>query len=214
MNPVRCSSRRGAARPSSFDVIAKTHQGLDSLLGHDGSSPTGALRRKATPRHRAPVIESSSIRRGAFVSVLIQRGTLRVGRRARRGVTGAVRASTTSSGNKVTARTPARRSRCGLRRRPEAGAIVRVVENERAAHASRGGGDQPVRPRRRSKLGRSPSRTFFKLAAGTVRSSARRQGRVAGSMEALEDEIAKLPQQEDRSQHHPPRRRRDQSSPT
>src|SRR6202021_2949395 len=123
--------------------------------------------------------------RGPVVSILIQRGTLQVGDALVAGASfGRVRAMHNFIGARVKMAEPGEPVEVlGFDGVPEAGEFVRVVENEALARRS----------------GRKVSlEDVFKLAQeGTVKElSLVIKADVAGSLEAIEDEIAKLPQDE------------------
>jgi translation initiation factor IF-2 len=186
------------------DVSAKTHQGLDSLLDMiQVVTDLEELKANSATEASGTVIESKlDPGRGPVVSVLIQRGTLRVGDALVAGAHfGRVRAMHDFVGNKVKRATPGEPvEMLGFDGVPEAGELVRVVENERRARQLAGERANRLKTEmlaRRS--GRKVSlEDVFKLAQeGTVKElSLVVKADVAGSLEAIEDEIAKLPQQE------------------
>ena len=141
--------------------------------------------------------------RGPVVSVLIQRGTLRVGDALVAGAQLRPRArdAATSSARDVKRATPGQPVEVlGFDGVPEAGEIVRVVENERRARQL--AGERANRLKTEALARRSGRKVsledVFKLAQeGTVKELGLVvKADVAGSLEAIEDEIAKLPQQE------------------
>ncbi len=186
------------------DVSAKTHQGLDSLLDTiQVVTDLEELKANSNADASGTVIESKlDPGRGPVVTVLIQRGTLRVGDALVAGAHfGRVRAMHDFVGNKVKRATPGEPvEMLGFDGVPEAGEIVRVVENERRARAL--AGERANRLKTEALARRSGRKVsledVFKLAQeGTVKElSLVVKADVAGSLEALEDEIAKLPQQE------------------
>ncbi|HEX4482886.1 MAG TPA: translation initiation factor IF-2 [Solirubrobacteraceae bacterium] len=186
------------------DVSAKTHEGLDSLLDTiQVVTDLEELKANSATEASGTVIESKlDPGRGPVVSVLIQRGTLRVGDALVAGAHfGRVRAMHDFVGNKVKRATPGEPvEMLGFDGVPEAGELVRVVENERRARQLAGERANRLKTEmlaRRS--GRKVSlEDVFKLAQeGTVKElSLVVKADVAGSLEAIEDEIAKLPQQE------------------
>ncbi len=97
---------------------------------------------------------------------------------------------------------------------PEAGEYVRVVENERRARQLAGERANRLKTEalaRRSGRKMSLEDVFRLAQEGQVKElSLVVKGDVAGSLEAIEDEIAKLPAGRGLGQHHPPRRRRHQ----
>ena len=136
------------------------------------------------------------------MSVLIQRGTLRVGDALVAGAHfGRVRAMHDFTGARVKAPTPGQPVEVlGFDGVPEAGELVRVVENERRARQL--AGERANRLKTEALARRSGRKVsledVFKLAQeGAVKElSLVVKADVAGSLEAIEDEIAKLPQDE------------------
>ncbi|HTA36294.1 MAG TPA: translation initiation factor IF-2, partial [Solirubrobacteraceae bacterium] len=208
---VRTEMTQHGLQPSEWggetefvDVSAKTHQGLDSLLDTiQVVTDLEELKANSATEASGTVIESKlDPGRGPVVSVLIQRGTLRVGDALVAGAHfGRVRAMHDFVGNKVKRATPGEPvEMLGFDGVPEAGELVRVVENERRARQLAGERANRLKTEmlaRRS--GRKVSlEDVFKLAQeGTVKElSLVVKADVAGSLEAIEDEIAKLPQQE------------------
>ena len=208
---VRTEMTQHGLQPSDWggetefvDVSAKTHQGLDSLLdtiqivtdleelkANSGADASGA------------VIESKlDPGRGPVVTILIQRGTLRVGDALVAGAHfGRVRAMHDFTGARLKRATPGQPVEVlGFDGVPEAGEHVRVVENERRARQL--AGERANRLKTEALARRSGRKVsledVFKLAQeGTVQELALVvKADVAGSLEALEDEIAKLPQDE------------------
>jgi translation initiation factor IF-2 len=186
------------------DVSAKTHEGLDALLDTiQVVTDLEELKANSNADASGTVIESKlDPGRGPVVSVLIQRGTLRVGDALVAGAHfGRVRAMHDFIGAKVKRATPGEPVEVlGFDGVPEAGEIVRVVENERRARAL--AGERADRLKTEALARRSGRKVsledVFKLAQeGAVKElSLVVKADVAGSLEALEDEIAKLPQQE------------------
>jgi translation initiation factor IF-2 len=186
------------------DVSAKTHEGLDGLLDTiQVVTDLEELKANSDADASGTVIESKlDPGRGPVVTVLIQRGTLRVGDALVAGAHfGRVRAMHDFIGNKLKRATPGQPvEMLGFDGVPEAGEIVRVVENERRARQL--AGERANRLKTEALARRSGRKVsledVFKLAQeGTVKElSLVVKADVAGSLEALEDEIAKLPQQE------------------
>jgi translation initiation factor IF-2 len=208
---VRTEMTQHGLQPSEWggeiefvDVSAKTHQGLDGLLDTiQVVTDLEELKANSNADASGTVIESKlDPGRGPVVSVLIQRGTLRVGDALVAGAHfGRVRAMHDFIGNKVKRATPGEPvEMLGFDGVPEAGEIVRVVENERRARQL--AGERANRLKTEALARRSGRKVsledVFKLAQeGTVKElSLVVKADVAGSLEALEDEIAKLPQQE------------------
>ena len=186
------------------DVSAKTRQGLGALLDTiQLVTDLEELKANSEADASGTVIESKlDPGRGPVVSVLIQRGSLRVGDAL---VTGAhfgrVRAMHDFTGARVKRATPGQPVEVlGFDGVPEAGEPVRVVENERRARQL--AGERANRLKTEALARRSGRKVsledVFKLAQeGTVKELGLViKADVAGSLEAIEDEIAKLPQQE------------------
>ncbi len=119
------------------DVSAKTREGLDSLLDTiQVVTDLEELKANSDAEASGTVIESKlDPGRGPVVSVLIQRGTLRVGDALVAGAHfGRVRAMHDFIGARVKGATPGQPVEVlGFDGVPEAGELVRVVENERRA---------------------------------------------------------------------------------
>jgi translation initiation factor IF-2 len=208
---VRTEMTQHGLQPSEWggdiefvDVSAKTHQGLDSLLDTI-QLVTDLEELKANPDVAASgtVIESRlDPGRGPVVTVLIQRGTLRVGDALVAGAHfGRVRAMNDFIGARMKRATPGQPVEVlGFDGVPEAGETVRAVENERRARQL--AGERANRLKTEALARRSGRKVsledVFKLAQeGTVKElSLVVKADVAGSLEAIEDEIAKLPQEE------------------
>jgi len=186
------------------DVSAKTRQGLDGLLDTiQVVTDLEELRANSDAEASGTVIESKlDPGRGPVVSVLIQRGTLHVGDALVAGAHfGRVRAMHDFMGVRLKRATPGQPVEIlGFDGVPEAGEIVRVVENERRARTM--AGERANRLKTEALARRSGRKVsledVFKLAQeGAVKElSLVVKADVAGSLEAIEDEIAKLPQQE------------------
>jgi translation initiation factor IF-2 len=186
------------------DVSAKTRDGLDSLLDTILLvTELEELKANSQADASGTVIESKlDPGRGPVVTVLIQRGTLRVGDALVAGAHfGRVRAMHDFIGGRVKRATPGQPVEVlGFDGVPEAGELVRVVENERRARQL--AGERANRLKTEALARRSGRKVsledVFKLAQeGAVKELGLVvKADVAGSLEALEDEIAKLPQQE------------------
>ncbi len=186
------------------DVSAKTHQGLDNLLDmiilvseleELGANPDAPA--------SGTVIESQlDPGRGPVVSVLVGRGSLRVGDSVVAGpVWGKVRAMHDFLGEKVETAGPGMPVEVlGFDGVCDAGEFVQAVENDRRA-----------RQMAQERLNRLKAETIARRAARKVTLEeifARAQtgdlkelnivlkSDVAGSLEALQDEIAKVPQEQ------------------
>jgi translation initiation factor IF-2 len=186
------------------DVSAKTHEGLDTLLETiQVVTDLEELKANAGAEASGAVIESKlDPGRGPVVTILIQRGTLRVGDALVAGAHfGRVRAMHDFTGGKLKRAMPGQPVEVlGFDGVPEAGEHVRVVENERRARQL--AGERANRLKTEALARRSGRKVsledVFKLAQeGTVKELGLVvKADVAGSLEAIEDEIAKLPQQE------------------
>jgi translation initiation factor IF-2 len=186
------------------DVSAKTRQGLDGLLDTiQVVADLEELKANRDTEASGTVIESKlDPGRGPVVSVLIQRGTLKVGDALVAGAHfGRVRAMHDFIGARMKRAQPGEPVEVlGFDGVPEAGELVRVVENERRARQLAG---ERANRLKTEALARRSGRKIsledvFKLAReGAVKELGLVvKADVAGSLEALEDEIAKLPQDE------------------
>ena len=186
------------------DVSAKAHTNLDDLL--EGILLVAEVEElKANPEAEASgvVIESKlDPGRGAVVTVLVNRGTMKVGDAIVAGAHwGRVRALHDYRGRKVKEATPSEPVEVlGFDSVPEAGEYVRVVENDRRARQlanERGFRLKSEAQARRSQRTRSLE-TIFEDARGGVLQDLNLvlKADVSGSLEAFEDEIARLPQSE------------------
>jgi translation initiation factor IF-2 len=136
------------------------------------------------------------------VTVLVQRGTLKVGDALVAGAHwGRVRAMHDFHGTRVKEAGPSMPVEVlGFDSVPEAGEFVRVVENDRAARSL--AGERANRLKLEQQARRSGKKmsleTIFDQARGGVVSELNLvlKADVSGSLEAFEDEIAKLPQSE------------------
>jgi translation initiation factor IF-2 len=186
------------------DVSARTKEGLDSLLETIlVVAELEELRANPDADASGAVIESRlDPGRGPVVTLLIQRGTLHVGDALVAGANfGRVRAMYDFTGARERAAAPGEPVEVlGFDGVPEAGEYARVVENERRARqlaAERSNRLKTEALARRS--GRKVSlEDVFRLAQeGAVKElNLVLKGDVSGSVEAVEDEIAKLPQDE------------------
>jgi translation initiation factor IF-2 len=186
------------------DVSAKTHQNLEALLDTiQVVTDLEELKANSEAQASGTVIESKlDPGRGPVVTVLIQRGTLRVGDALVAGAHfGRVRAMSDFMGARMKRATPGQPVEVlGFDGVPEAGELVRVVENERRARQL--AGERANRLKTEALARRSGRKVsledVFKLAQeGAVKELGLVvKADVAGSLEAIEDEIAKLPQEE------------------
>jgi translation initiation factor IF-2 len=208
---VRTEMTQHGLQPSEWggeiefvDVSAKTHEGLDGLLDTiQLVTDLEELKANRDAPASGTVIESKlDPGRGPVVTILIQRGTLRVGDSLVAGAHfGRVRAMSDFTGARLKRATPGQPVEVlGFDGVPEAGEIVRMVENERRARQL--AGERANRLKTEALARRSGRKVsledVFKLAQeGAVKElSLVVKADVAGSLEALEDEIAKLPQEE------------------
>jgi translation initiation factor IF-2 len=186
------------------DVSAKTKEGLDDLLDTiQVVAEVEELRANPTAEASGTVIESRlDPGRGPVVTILIQRGTLKVGDALVAGASfGRVRAMHDFLGARVKRASPGEPVEVlGFDGVPEAGEYVRVVENERRARQL--AGERANRLKTEALARRSGRKIsledIFRLAqAGAVKDlNLVLKADVSGSLEAVEDEIAKLPQDE------------------
>src|SRR5690349_94821 len=184
------------------DVSAKTHQGLDDLL--EGLLLTAEVEElTANPDTEASgtVIESKlDPGRGAVVTVLVQRGTLKIGDAIVAGAHwGRVRAMSDYTGKRVKTAGPAEPVEVlGFDTVPEAGEFVRVVENDRKARQI--AGERANRLKLEAQARRHGIKTslanIFDRSGDLKELALVLKADVSGSLEAFEDEIAKLPQEE------------------
>jgi translation initiation factor IF-2 len=140
--------------------------------------------------------------RGAVVTVLVQRGTMQVGDAVVAGAHwGRVRAMHDFLGNRVKEAGPSEPVEVlGFDSVPEAGEYVRVVENDRRARSL--AGERATRLKLEQQARRSGKKmsleTIFDQARGALVKDLNLvlKADVSGSLEAFEDEIAKLPHQD------------------
>jgi translation initiation factor IF-2 len=186
------------------DVSAKTKEGLDNLL-HMITLVTELEELKANRDAEASgvVIESHlDPGRGPVVSVLIQRGTLRVGDSLVAGSQwGRVRAMHDYTGNRVEEAAPGDPVEVlGFDGVCEAGERAHVVDNDRRARQL--AGERANRLKTEALARRQARRVtldevFAKAKQGEIKQlNLMLKADVSGSLEALQDEIAKLPQDE------------------
>ena len=186
------------------DVSAKTRENLDGLL-ETVITMADLQELRANPGTEASgtVIESRlDPGRGAVVSVLIGRGTLKVGDALVAGAhPGRARAMHDYLGERVKAATPGTPVEVlGFDGVPEAGEHFRVVSNEREARTL--AGERANRLKTETLARRAGVRVSLEdVMARAQRGEAAElnlvvKADVAGSLEALADEIAKLPQEQ------------------
>ena len=186
------------------DVSAKTKDGLDNLLEmitlvtdleELGANPT-------VPASGTVVEAELDPGRGPVTGVLVQRGTLRVGDAVVAGpVWGKVRAMLDDKGERVQEATPGTPVEVlGFDGVSEAGERVQVVDNERAARSMAQERETRLKT---EQLARRQARkvtleeVFQRASEGQLKElNIVLKADVSGSLEALQDEIAKLPQEQ------------------
>jgi len=186
------------------DVSAKTHEGLGNLL--DMILLVSELEElSANPDAPASgtVIESQlDPGRGPIVSILVQRGTLKVGDALVAGPQwGRVRAMHDFTGDRVTEAVPGMPVEVlGFDGVCEAGELVRTVENDRRARQlaqERANRLKTEALARRQARKVSLEEVFSRAQEGDIKElNIVLKADVAGSLEALQDEIAKVPQEQ------------------
>ena len=182
------------------NVSAKTREGLEDLLETIlVMAEVEELRANPDAAASGSVIESKlDPGRGPVVTILIGRGTLEVGDALVAGAHwGRVRAMHDFLGNRVNAALPGEPVEVlGFDGVPEAGEHVRVVENERRArHLA---GERATRLKAEALARRSGKKVSLEdiFKSGVQELNLVLKSDVAGSLEAIVDEIAKLPQDE------------------
>ena len=186
------------------DVSAKTHEGLDNLL-HMILLVTELEDLKANPNAEASgtVIESHlDPGRGPVVTILVGRGTLEIGDAIVAGSTwGRVRAMHDFTGQRIQSAGPGDPVEVlGFDGVCEAGERAHVVENDRKARQL--AGERANRLKTEALARRQARRitledVFSKAKQGELKQiNLLLKADVSGSLEALQDEIAKLPQDE------------------
>jgi translation initiation factor IF-2 len=186
------------------DVSAKTHDGLDNLLDmillvteleELGANPDAPA--------SGTVIESQlDPGRGPVVTVLVQRGTLRIGDSLVGGPRwGRVRAMHDFTGERVEAAGPGMPVEVlGFDGVCEAGEFVQAVENDRQARQlaqERANRLKTEALARRQARKVSLEEVFSRVQEGDIKElNIVLKADVAGSLEALQDEIAKVPQEQ------------------
>jgi translation initiation factor IF-2 len=185
------------------EVSAKTHEGLDNLLDmillvteleELGANPDAPA--------SGTVIESQlDPGRGPVVTVLVQRGTLRVGDSLVAGPQwGRVRAMHDFTGERVEAAGPGMPVEVlGFDGVSDAGEFVQAVENDRRARQlaqERANRLKTEALARRQARKVSLDEVFARVQEGEIKElNIVLKADVAGSLEALQDEIAKVPQE-------------------
>jgi len=182
------------------DVSAKAKEGLDNLLETIlVMAEVEELRANPTAPASGTVIESKlDPGRGPVVTVLISRGTLRVGDAIVAGAHwGRVRAMHDFIGSRVATAQPGEPVELlGFDGVPEAGEPVRVVENERRARQL--ATERSTRLKSEALARRAGKKVSLEdiFKSGLQELNLMLKADVAGALEALADEIAKLPQDE------------------
>jgi translation initiation factor IF-2 len=182
------------------NVSAKTKEGLDDLLETIlVMAEVEELRANPDAPASGTVIESKlDPGRGPVVTILIGRGTLEVGDALVAGAHwGRVRAMNDYLGSRVAQALPGEPVEVlGFDGVPEAGEHVRAVENERRARQL--ATERGTRLKAEALARRSGKKVSLEdiFKAGLQELNLVIKADVAGSLEAIEDEIAKLPQDE------------------
>jgi translation initiation factor IF-2 len=183
------------------EVSAKQKQNLDDLLEKVLLVADAELELRANPSAEAsgPIIESRlDVGRGPVATMLVQRGTLRVGDAIVAGdAWGKVRALYTFRGEKVRQAGPGDPIEIlGFDHPPPAGEVCRVVENERQARQAAGQRGQRLRAEQLAqqvKPGVSLEALFGQMAEGGVQDlNLVLKGDVVGSVEAAISELQKI----------------------
>jgi translation initiation factor IF-2 len=183
------------------DVSAKEKQNLDDLLEKVLLVADAELELKANPNAEAsgPIIESRlDVGRGPVATMLVQRGTLRVGDPIVAGdAWGKVRALHTYRGEKVNEARPGEPIEIiGFDQPPTAGDHARVVENDRQArHLAQIRGERVRREQlaQRRPVGVSLDTLFSQMQEGAVQDlNLVIKADVDGSVEAAVSELQKI----------------------
>jgi translation initiation factor IF-2 len=186
------------------DVSAKTHQNLDDLLETLVTlAEIQELRANPAAEASGFVIESKlDPGRGPVVTLLVLRGRMQVGDALVAGQhDGRVRAMNDFRGERIKEATPGQPVELlGFDGVPEAGEHVRVVANEREARSLAGDRAHRLKTEalaRRQGVKLSLEDVFARAQQGDLAELALViKSDVAGSLEALADEVARLPQEE------------------
>ncbi|MEX0817233.1 MAG: translation initiation factor IF-2 [Gaiellales bacterium] len=183
------------------DVSAKDNEGLDELVEKILLVADAELELTANPKAEAsgPIIESQlDIGRGPAATMLVSRGTLRVGDAIVAGdAWGKVRALYDFRGEKVKEAGPGTPIEIlGFDKPPAAGEHAHVVENERQARHLAGLRGQRVRAEqfaRTAKRGVSLEELFTRIGEGALSElNIILKADVQGSLEAVASELAKI----------------------
>jgi translation initiation factor IF-2 len=184
------------------EVSAKQSEGLDNLLERVLLVADAELELTANPSAEAsgPIIESRlDVGRGPVATMLVHRGTLRVGDAIVAGdAWGKVRALHDFRGDKVNDATPGDPVEIlGFDHPPPAGEVAKVVENERAARGFAQVRGERLRREHLAQSGGSGGMSletlFSQLQEGAVQDlNLVLKGDVVGSVEAAVSELAKI----------------------
>ncbi len=182
------------------DVSAKAIQNLDDLLEKVLLVADAELELVANPNAEAsgPIIESRlDVGRGPVATMLVQRGTIRVGDAIVAGdAWGKVRALHDFRGERIKEAKPGTPVEIlGFDKPPQAGEHARVVENERQARHLAGLRVQRLRAEELAKQSKGPSLEdlFSLMAEGGVQDlNIVVKADVQGSVEAIVGELAKI----------------------
>jgi translation initiation factor IF-2 len=183
------------------EVSAKQQENLDDLLERILLVADAELDLRANPKADAsgPIVESRlDVGRGPVATMLVQRGTLRIGDAIVAGdAAGKVRALYDYRGEKVKEAGPGVPVEIlGFDRPPSAGELARVVEHERQAkHLANLRAERLRREQlaQRSKRGVSLESLFDQMQGGAVQDlNIVLKGDVQGSVEALMGELGKI----------------------
>ena len=182
-------------------VSARERQNLDDLLERILLVADAELELTANPHARAagPIIESRlDVGRGPVATMLVQRGTLKVGDAIVAGdAWGKVRALYNYKGEKLTEAKPGDPVEIlGFEHPPTAGEQARVVDHERAARdlaEKRGERLRREQLAQRSRRGVSLDRLYEEIQEGGIRElNLVVKADVQGSLEAISGELAKI----------------------
>jgi translation initiation factor IF-2 len=182
------------------DVSAKAQLNLDKLLEAIVLTADAALDLRANPHQdaQALVVEAHLDRgRGPVATVLVQRGTLKVGQSVVAGPAyGRVRAMLDEYGDNIEEADPSRPAMVlGLTAVPGAGQNLIVVEDDRVARQI--AEKREARERAATQAKRRVRRTLEDFMASMEKGESQElnlilKGDVSGSVEALEDSLAKI----------------------
>ncbi|MSW95969.1 MAG: translation initiation factor IF-2, partial [Actinobacteria bacterium] len=186
------------------DVSAKTREGLETLLDTILVVTELAELRANTDAPASGVVIESKLDpgRGPVATILIQRGTLRVGDALVAGSHwGKVRAMSDYTGTRVDQAVPGDPVEVlGFDGVPDAGESVRSAESDRAARSA--ANDRSIRLKNEAQARRAGRKVSFDDLFQGIQKGVLKdlnlvlKADVSGSLEAFEDEIAKLPQDE------------------